>query len=464
MRIQPISATTVRALRAFVVILLCIGTLMGQTALAQNQGVVAEDSEPAPADPLREAALSDELIDLAESPLPALKKARDELAPVFSFIEEIPVEVVEQGGFKFRRGRIRLTMKAREAKDAPFRILRDFEASPESYWGQPLVLHGYLSDLKPLPMKGDGGREQVWHEGQLKLWNDDKSVRFVTQRLPQGMPHDESGRVPASVIGYVFSLSSEEGQPPTPLLVARWIRLMQPTLDLQTLAGVRDRRIGLPEEEADAYYRTLLHAKLIGDDVLEEQAEKFWTDRQRQLKRPRPLFVDLFKTFEEDPEIYRGQAVTLTGTLRKLRRITVDPLNDYGIETLYEGWLFDQDSQSNPTVVVFTENPADLPEGDEISVPVVVTGYVFKMYGYESRDEKHPLRLAPMLLAKSVKKLIVVDSTPFPIAWVGGAIAVLCLGLVLYAWFSNRQNKQLREAIYKPEEEEPPRFDNLKLE
>ncbi len=424
---------------------------------AEVQPVASEEPHQAQANSLREAA---------QKPLPRLDDStlgiwRETLAPVFSFIEEIPVNIVEQGAFKFRRARIRLTSEARAASKTPFRLMQDFEASPELYWGQAVVLHGYLTNLDRLSSATDGESEPAWHQGQLKLWNADQSVRFVTQRLPEGMPTGDKRHEPISVIGYLFSVSQGEGKPPEALVATRWVRWLKPTLDLETLANVKDRRIGLSEDEADAYYRTLLHAKLIEDDVLKQQAEAFWTHRQELLKRPRPVFVDLFKTFEEDPEIYRGQPVTLTGTMRKLRQVTVDPLNNYGIETLYEAWVFDQDSQSNPTVVVFTENPADLPQGDEINVPVRVTGFVFKMYGYKSRDEKHPDRLAPMLIAKSVKKLTIADPDPFPTAWVGAGLALLCLGIVLYVWNSYRQDKAFREITQKPDEEEPPRFDNL---
>src|SRR5690606_11520469 len=101
------------------------------------------------------------------------------------------------------------------------------------------------------------------------------------------------------------------------LVVARSVRRLKPELDLRTLVNVKDRTIGIPEEEADAYYRTLLHARLMDESELKKQAEEFWSERQKQLGRPRPVFVDLFKTLTEDPNIYRGRVVTLEGTLRK---------------------------------------------------------------------------------------------------------------------------------------------------
>jgi hypothetical protein len=209
----------------------------------------------------------------------------------------------------------------------------------------------------------------------------------------------------------------------------------------------------------------LLRAKLIDEKTQREQAEALWKKRQKALDRPLSLFVDLFKQMGDDPSTYRGQSVTLGGTLRKFREITVDPLNDYGIETLYEGWIFAEDSQSNPTVVVFTENAAQLPEGDDLNIPVKVTGYVFKMYGYQSRDPDHPLRVAPMLLAKTMQKMSITQPEPFPVVWVGVAIGLLVVGIVLFLWTSHQKDKQFRQKTLKKDQEEgPPKFDQLDAE
>ena len=154
--------------------------------------------------------------------------------------------------------------------------------------------------------------------------------------------------------------------------------------------------------------------------------------------------------------------MTLDGTLRKLRRIPPAPLNGFGIETLYEAWLFADDAQSNPTVVVFTENPAKIPEGDDLAIPVKVTGYVFKMYGYQSRDKEHPFRVAPMILARSMKMLVVAEPNTIPKTWVAVELGLLCLGLVLFVWVSSRKDRKLREQLLRNEKpEEPPQFDLL---
>jgi hypothetical protein len=344
----------------------------------------------------------------------------------------------------------------------------DQAAHLELYWGRAVAVHGTLTKLQPIPGFAEEGDAPVWREGSLKLWNEDKTVRFLTRQLPKDMPTGNDLNEPAEVIGFVFSLAGDSGKSPEPVIVARRVRWLKPELDPQTFAGVKDRTIGIPDAEYDAYYRTLLHAKLMEQTDLEKQAETFWNDRQKNLKHPRPLFVDMFKSFEEDPKLYRGQVVTLTGTLRELKKwdeTTEDRFNDYGLETIYEGWIYNEDSQSNPTAVVFTENPDNIPTGSNLSLPVKVTGYVFKMYGYESRDKEHPLRVAPMLLAKTITERDITEPAPFPVGWVAGALALLCLGIALFVWSANKNDKQFREEItQKDANEEPPRFDDLSVE
>ncbi len=441
---------------------------------AQQQPLATEEPANAPVvgrpDPLRESALSGEFKQLAKQPLaasdgPLDSPWRKDLASVFSFIERIPVDLVEQGAFKYRRARIRLTAKAREESKKPFRLLEDFKTSPELYWGQAVAICGEVTELRQIPAAEKGEAKSVWHTGLLKVWNDDKTVKFITHLLPEDFPHGDDLHVPAEVIGYVFSATVEMGKPPAPLLVARGVHPLKPQLDSQTLADVKDRTIGISDREWEAYYRTLLHAKLVDQTALKKQAAEFWSKRKKQVKPPRPLFVDLFKTFEKEPDIYRGQAVTLDGTLMELKKwdeTAADRANDFGLETLYEAWIYNEDAQTNPTVVVFSENPDKLPLGTNLILPVKVTGYVFKMYGYKSHDTKNPLHVAPMLLAKTLTKLPATEPEPFPIAWVAGGFAVLAVGLVWFVWSSSRKDKQFRQRkITQEEEEPPPQFDNL---
>lgn len=446
----------------------------------QQQPVVPELPANVPSaleeDPWRKAALSEDLQELAETPLPpptteTATEWRETLTPVFEFIEdkERPIRTVEDAAYSFLRARFRLTAGERKGSEETFRLMQDRDRSPQKYWGKPVSLHGHLKDLQKIPGPREGENASPWYEGRLKLFDLDKTVRFVTRLVPENLPIGKNLEIPVSVIGYIFPLESEDAENTLePLIVARWVRWLKPEVDPRLLLNVKDVTIGIKnEEESNAYYRTLLQAKLVDQQTQKELAETFWKKREEELKRPRPIFVDLFKSLDSDPSIYRGQLVTLTGTLRELKKWEemkgdVKDVNAYGLETLYEGWIFAEDSQSNPTVVVFTENPDNLPEGPNLNIPVKVTGYVFKMYGYESKDPKNPLRKAPMLLAKGLEKRNVPEAASFPMEWIAGVLIVLGLGVGLYVWSSNRTDKQFREEQHKKEEdEEPPQFDNL---
>ncbi len=462
-----------RALRVSVVnLFLRHGCIVGLLLLICGGRNLAFGQDQPPPDPLRDAALKPELQEEAKKPLPRPGKTaagwEETLAPVFQSIQSIPAETVEEAAYEFRRARVRMTADERKKSHQEFRWLRDFDRSPELYFGKPVALHGYLTKLQPLPASKDAeDAEQETHgyEGRLKVWNDDRSVSFVIAKLPKGLPRGENLHEPGSIIGYLFRVraDADSEKPAEPLVVARWVRWYRPALDADSLANVKDRTLHIQDEEYEPYFRTLLHAKLVDFKAQQKLARDFWEKRQKSLKRPRPLFVDLFKTMLKNPRIYRGQAVTMTGTLRKLTVSQADPLNSFCIQDLYEGWIFAEDSQSNPTVVVFTEKPDDLPKGEKLSVPVQVTGYVFKLYGYEAQDGKR--RLAPMLLAKTMQKLVIPEPEPFPLAWVGAGFAVLCLGVLLFFWSAYRGDKQFQQKQTAIEQAgEPPKFDNLPVD
>lgn len=168
------------------------------------------------------------------------------------------------------------------------------------------------------------------------------------------------------------------------------------------LEVVKDNTVNLLYEERDVYFRTL---KLAQETPLSRQ-EEFAADfrEQRRLANPRYAsrkpadfqpFVDLF----QNPNEYRGRPVSLHGVLRKLTKF--DPgKNTLGISEAYEGWLYTDDAQSNPTVLVFTSKPQRLQVGGDLTEEIRVTGYFLKMYGYEAQDVT---RKAPLILAGEVE-------------------------------------------------------------
>lgn len=174
------------------------------------------------------------------------------------------------------------------------------------------------------------------------------------------------------------------------------------SINPDVLEPIVDNTVGLTSDDREAYFRILKLTQRLEPEELRRLAREFRKDRHAASPRYRqrpvekfPTFVDLF----QHPEAYRGRPVTLHGYFRRL--VTYDAgKNDKGIKDLYEGWLYPDDGQSNPTVVVFTEKPQGLPIGGDLAEEITVTGYFLKMYGYQAHDTT---RKAPLILAETVR-------------------------------------------------------------
>lgn len=147
-----------------------------------------------------------------------------------------------------------------------------------------------------------------------------------------------------------------------------------------------------------------LKNKKIDDVKFEKQLGSL--NRQYQLRKKRhenfkgspdlfPTFVDVF----ENPKVWQGKNVTLTGHVRHAVKYDGDSTMFDG-HPLYELWLFTEDSQENPAVIVTPELPDDFPLNADVVNQVSVTGCVFKRYVYTGQTER---RIAPMILAGHVQ-------------------------------------------------------------
>ncbi|MCA9011573.1 MAG: hypothetical protein KDB01_17595, partial [Planctomycetaceae bacterium] len=117
-------------------------------------------------------------------------------------------------------------------------------------------------------------------------------------------------------------------------------------------------------------------------------------NRYRQFQqRPEafPTFVDVF----QHPDRWQGHLVTLRGHVRRVTSHEADP-GFFNSQPLHELWLFTDDSQNNPAVIVTPSLPEDFPRNAPVVDSVTVTGCLFKMYVYKSQDEN---RIAPLFLA-----------------------------------------------------------------
>lgn len=194
------------------------------------------------------------------------------------------------------------------------------------------------------------------------------------------------------------------------------------------------------EGEAEAYCEALIKANRAGDAALAKAARHDLT------------YSDLFG----EPARYRGEVVHLRGRLAWLRKHPPPSmLSAVGIDSLYEGWVFDEEYATNPWCVLFTRLPAGVTLGDGLSYSVALDGYFFKRYRFKARDSTRPEqgREVPLVIGAS---LIVREPPPAaPATLFGsglvplllciiGGIVVLALGL---AWWFRRNDRKVRERL-----------------
>jgi len=227
---------------------------------------------------------------------------------------------------------------------------------------------------------------------------------------------------------------------------------------------------GIRAGESAAYYRVLDHARRVDPETLRRAAARFLAARQkasgsaavRRLPVEEfPVFVDLYENVRR-PEVYLGKPVTLRGHLRKLVEMPAGE-NPYGIQTLYEAWLFTSDSQQHPTVLVMTSVPPELLEEvrrlKAANRPVLVngvsgSGYFFKMYGYPASDA---YRFAPLVLGGRLEWM-----PPSPGDLDRSLPVVLAAGMVVFGlpigWFVWRNRSEDRRRRMQRASETPESF------
>ncbi|MBL4883009.1 MAG: hypothetical protein JKY95_00555 [Planctomycetaceae bacterium] len=164
---------------------------------------------------------------------------------------------------------------------------------------------------------------------------------------------------------------------------------------------LKTRRSGILPEEYDLYYKILSYASEVDSKQIKKAARKFLTQRWSQSKYKKqsfekfPIFVDMY----QHPQIYQGRPITMTGHIQRSVVSKADA-NEFGIDTICEAWLYTEDSQSNPTVIISTNFPKNFPVGEQVVDHVTVTGYAYRMYTYDARDSR---RFAPLIMAHEIK-------------------------------------------------------------
>jgi hypothetical protein len=186
------------------------------------------------------------------------------------------------------------------------------------------------------------------------------------------------------------------------------------------IATIDDNSVGLRNSERDLYYELLRRTRDLPPETLRRNARS-----------------DLsFSVLMNESTHFLGELVTIRGEFRRLTRIPVGQ-NDQNLTTVWEGWLFNRDSGTNPYCIRCTSLPDGMPTG-ELSRPIVVevTGYFFKRYGYPRADFN--LHVAPLIVATEpqwMKPVSLTNRGDSDVArYVLGGAVVLGLGLLVILW------------------------------
>ena len=397
---------------------------------------------------------------------------------------------LERAAMSVFRNRRNASLQNPELKHNGFNYWKDWRDNSTQRVGMPVALTGYVSptDVTAIPTDDrDDGTARVL--ARVRILGQPSQVVIVDARLSR-IPENEF----AVIVGGIFVKLVEDTRgvdsPPLPYVVAPRLTPIGIEIDDQVLEPI-EQRTRIQSTERRAYYRILLQAKLLtnlalaqaaretaayrlqhharliaeqypkliaaADELAKDPSNRTKAARQKQLAESyRQQQGDMHQRWVAQPESYRpfldsiidpyyftGKPITLKGRVRDVR--TFPPDDDiFGLGVLYEIWLFPEDGQSNPAVVVCTELPDGFPLEGDVVEHVSVTGYYFKLHAYQAGDTT---RITPMLLAKTVSWKPIEDE-PWP-AWaswgLGGAILLSFGGIIVLVRNSARADRDFQK-------------------
>lgn len=407
----------------------------------------------------------------------------DYRAAVRRHVIEQPYQLQKECAYDFVRLRRKLVQTAAGRPDLPYDPAEDRSRNPGAWVGRPCVLYGRIVGMATAARPGGSNVGEL-----LDLTSDQVLARLDVAEvsgMPAGIP--DSG-FPVRVVGFLVKVVEQ-----TPYFCAQRVEWLGAIPEAAAFDAVVHKTRGIREEEATAYYETLIHARVLPADVQRKAAAAVLASRikqrfeeaglrradglarakqlaasepgkareltlatnarfageQQQYQKYRqdaatyPVFADVFL----NPDVFLGQPVTMRGHVRKVMSYPAD-VDRFGQTTLHELWLFTDQSQQNPAVIVCSKLPEGFPTSDgEVVDGVSVTGYFFKLYRYAADDAN---RAAPMLLAQSVTW----NPAPSEVAGMSsvGTIATVtilfvCVGLAMYLWSTHEGDRRAREAI-----------------
>ncbi len=188
-----------------------------------------------------------------------------------------------------------------------------------------------------------------------------------------------------------------------------------PGVNAEFLREVRDDTV-FRSVEADAFYHLLGILKETDEKTLEAAAAPV-------------TFTQLFT----QPKEYRGELVTVEGTLRRNESLPALQ-NKYGIEK-YSKLVIQPNDRAEPLLIYCLEPPENMPLGDKLNQSLKATGFFYKRQAGMSGDG---IRTWPLVLAKTVMvtapPAVAAAKEPEPISPLVAVAASVCIGLAVI-WF-----------------------------
>lgn len=225
---------------------------------------------------------------------------------------------------------------------------------------------------------------------------------------------------------------------------------------------IHDRTALEGTADTAAYFGLLDYVRRVDPQALRAAAREFLEQRRRESQfrdwpiEQFPLFADML----QHPEAYRGRPVSLRGHIQLHRVFHRE--NEFGLDPIHEVYLYTPDSEGHPTAVLFTENPAGIPVGEDRLNGMSVDGYFLKLMTYPSRDGK--LRYAPLILAREVRWREIRPARLSPAAqaaFVAGLVVVAIAAVVIVLRL-RRANALARERDRKwLGDDKPPDFSGM---
>lgn len=309
--------------------------------------------------------------------------------------------------------------------------------------------------VNPTKALAEGGPAAIY-EGWLVPVDEPPSnaLRVVFTDLPTGFPvppapaaGDPAGEWLTTdrwvtFAGFFFKLVADVGAPRAPLLIGKSVTPLP----------------GPPAEAADVALNTRYRAyKLVRDDAPQHSddagawtravlhARKFEPAALSAAARRNVSFADLFLDGRRD---YQFQLVEVKGRLVRVKAMERSKaLIDAGVAELYQAWVIPHNEpRGNPVCVVITELPEGVQPANRMNYNVVVVGYFFKLFHYESAEpsktdpNRFEWKKAPLLIARGLSVLPEPDGPGVWASWfipiiVGGVVGLALTAVVLSRWF-----------------------------